>query len=166
MFEGEALGADAPDGFASGEVVFNTVLSGYQEVITDPSYAGQIITFTTPHIGNYGVNTIDFESRRPFCRGVIVREMARRHSNHRAEASLDAMLTRVRHQRHRRHRHPPTDPAAARHRARCPARSVRPTRASCGPRPMAEPGTDGIDLVAQVTTSRTAVHGHRHRATA
>ena len=75
-------------------MVFNTVLSGYQEVITDPSYAGQIITFTYPHIGNYGVNDHDFESARPFCRGVIVREMARRHSNQRAEDSLDAMLRR------------------------------------------------------------------------
>ena len=53
VFEGELIGADPVDGVASGEVVFNTVLSGYQEVITDPSYAGQIITFTYPHIGNY-----------------------------------------------------------------------------------------------------------------
>ena len=69
VFEGELLGADPEGGIAGGEVVFNTVLSGYQEVITDPSYAGQIITFTTPHIGNYGVNDHDFESVRPFCRG-------------------------------------------------------------------------------------------------
>ena len=55
VFEGEAIGADAPGGVATGEVVFNTVLTGYQEIITDPSYAGQIITFTYPHIGNYGV---------------------------------------------------------------------------------------------------------------
>ena len=81
-------------GVATGEVVFNTVLTGYQEVITDPSYAGQIITFTNPHIGNYGVNATDFESRRPFCRGVVVRDLARRHSNHRAEGDLDAMLAR------------------------------------------------------------------------
>ena len=88
-FEGEAIGADA---VASGEVVFNTVLSGYQEVITDPSYAGQIITFTYPHIGNYGVNLADFEARRPFCRGVVVRDLARRRSSWRSEADLDAML--------------------------------------------------------------------------
>src|SRR5215210_7960786 len=93
VFEGESFGAEPVNGVATGEVVFNTVLSGYQEVITDPSYAGQIITFTNPHIGNYGVNAVDFESRRPFCRGVIVREIARRHSNHRAEASLPAMLS-------------------------------------------------------------------------
>ncbi len=90
-FEGEAIGAD-PAGPASGEVVFNTVLSGYQEVITDPSNAGQIITFTYPHIGNYGVNRADFESRRPFCRGVVVRELARRRSSWRSEADLDAQL--------------------------------------------------------------------------
>ena len=81
-----------PAGAASGEVVFNTVLSGYQEVITDPSYAGQIITFTYPHIGNYGVNADDFEARRPFCRGVVVRDLARRRSNWRSEADLDAQL--------------------------------------------------------------------------
>ena len=68
----------AAGGVASGEVVFNTVLSGYQEVITDPSYAGQIISFTYPHIGNYGATGLDDESRRPFCRGVVVRELADR----------------------------------------------------------------------------------------
>ena len=77
VFEGEAIGADAPGTIAAGEVVFNTVLSGYQEVITDPSYAGQIISFTYPHIGNYGTASADNEGRRPFCRGVIVRDLAR-----------------------------------------------------------------------------------------
>ena len=72
VFEGELIGARAP--IAAGEVVFNTVLSGYQEVLTDPSYAGQIITFTYPHIGNYGVNATDFESIGPFCRGVVIRD--------------------------------------------------------------------------------------------
>ena len=56
VFEGEAIGAEPAGGVTTGEFVFNTVLSGYQEVISDPSYAGQIITFTYPHIGNYGVN--------------------------------------------------------------------------------------------------------------
>ena len=69
---------EPPDGVAAGEVVFNTVLTGYQEVITDPSYAGQIITFTYPHIGNYGTTPDDRESRRPFCRGVVIRDLARR----------------------------------------------------------------------------------------
>ena len=68
IFEGEAIGARPPGGVATGEVVFNTVLSGYQEVITDPSYAGQVIAFTYPHIGNYGVSPDDHESRRPHCR--------------------------------------------------------------------------------------------------
>ncbi len=69
VFEGEAIGALDAGSVATGEVVFNTALSGYQEIVTDPSYAGQIITFTYPHIGNYGTNPDDDESRRPFCRG-------------------------------------------------------------------------------------------------
>ncbi len=84
-FEGEAAGWSPPDGVAAGEVVFNTVLSGYQEVITDPSYAGQIITFTYPHIGNYGTNLTDMEATRPYCRGVVLRDLARRPSNWRAQ---------------------------------------------------------------------------------
>jgi carbamoyl-phosphate synthase small subunit len=93
-FEGEAIGALDLTGATTGEVVFNTALSGYQEIVTDPSYAGQIITFTYPHIGNYGVNDTDDESRRPFCSGVIVRDLARRASNWRATASLDDLLQR------------------------------------------------------------------------
>jgi len=93
LFEGEAIGATPSGGVASGEFVFNTVLSGYQEVISDPSYAGQVITFTYPHIGNYGVNAEDNESSRPHCSGVVVRELARRPSNHRSEGGLDAWLT-------------------------------------------------------------------------
>jgi carbamoyl-phosphate synthase small subunit len=149
VFEGEAFGAVAA--VASGEVVFNTVLTGYQEVITDPSYAGQIITFTNPHIGNYGVNATDFESRRPFCRGVIVRELARRASNRRAEGELDAML--VRH----------GIPGITGIDTRRLTRLIRETGALPGAfgtadedtlraAAQAEPGTTGIDLVAQVTT--------------
>jgi carbamoyl-phosphate synthase small subunit len=95
MFEGESLGADVP-ATGTGEVVFNTALSGYQEIVTDPSYAGQIITFTYPHIGNYGTNPDDDEAGAPFCEGVIVRDLARRHSNWRATESLDAFLARHR----------------------------------------------------------------------
>src|SRR3712207_3951583 len=91
-FEGEAIGAEPANGVTTGEVVFNTVMAGYQEVITDPSYAGQVIAFTYPHIGNYGVAEEDDESRRPFCRGVVVREMARRRSNWRSQHDLDAFL--------------------------------------------------------------------------
>jgi carbamoyl-phosphate synthase small subunit len=92
LFEGEAIGFRPDSGVTTGEFVFNTVLSGYQEVISDPSYAGQIITFTYPHIGNYGVNAHDDESVRPRCSGVVVRDLARRHSNYRAEGDLDAYL--------------------------------------------------------------------------
>ncbi len=92
LFEGEAIGARPESGLTAGEFVFNTVLSGYQEVISDPSYAGQVITFTYPHIGNYGVNPLDNESLRPRCSGVVVRDLARRHSNHRAEGGLEAYL--------------------------------------------------------------------------
>jgi carbamoyl-phosphate synthase small subunit len=92
VFEGEAIGAPVAAGVTTGEVVFNTALSGYQEILTDPSYSGQIISFTYPHIGNYGVNGDDFESRRAFCSGVIVRDLARRHSNWRAELDLESML--------------------------------------------------------------------------
>jgi carbamoyl-phosphate synthase small subunit len=147
VFEGELIGAATT---GAGEVVFNTVLAGYQEVITDPSYAGQIITFTTPHIGNYGVNATDFEARRPFCRGVIVRESARRHSNHRAQASLDAMLDRY------------GIPGIAGIDTRRLTRVLRDTGAMPGAfaadeataraAAAAERGTDGIDLVAQVST--------------
>jgi len=91
-FEGEAFGYEPDNGVSTGEVVFNTALSGYQEIVTDPSYAGQIITFTYPHIGNYGVNETDAESAQPWCNGVIVRELARRSSNWRAEGDLDGML--------------------------------------------------------------------------
>lgn len=91
-FEGEHFGAVPASGIASGEVVFNTALTGYQEVISDPSYAGQIINFTYPHIGNYGVASADNEAASPFARGVIVRDLARRHSNWRAEQSLESFL--------------------------------------------------------------------------
>ena len=86
-FEGESVGVPT-DAIATGEVVFNTALSGYQEIITDPSYAGQMISFTYPHIGNYGTNDTDNEAGAPACRGVIVRDMARRHSNWRATESF------------------------------------------------------------------------------
>ena len=153
VFEGEQFGAEPANGISSGEVVFNTVMSGYQEVITDPSYAGQIITFTYPHIGNYGVNAIDFESRRPFCRGVIVRQIARRHSNHRAEASLDAMLNRygisgIAGIDTRRLTRLLRDTGAM------PGAFGTADEASLRAAAVAEPGTDGIDLVAQVTTPR------------
>jgi carbamoyl-phosphate synthase small subunit len=92
VFEGEAIGAQPPDGVTTGEVVFNTAMSGYQEIITDPSYAGQIVTFTYPHIGNYGVSVSDNEAPVPACRGVIVRDLARRASSWRSERGLGEFL--------------------------------------------------------------------------
>ena len=76
----------------TGEVVFNTSLTGYQEVLTDPSYAGQIVTMTYPHIGNYGVCNEDMESARAYVAGFVVREIAALDSSYRSEGSLDAWL--------------------------------------------------------------------------
>jgi carbamoyl-phosphate synthase small subunit len=149
VFEGELFGAPTA---TAGEVVFNTALSGYQEILTDPSYAGQIITFTNPHIGNYGVNAADFESVRLFCRGVVVRELSRRPSNRRSEADLDAMLVRY------------GIPGITGIDTRRLTRLIRDTGAipgAFGPAAQLadlviaareEPGTDGVDLVATVTT--------------
>src|SRR3954468_3025164 len=89
VFTGRAFGAR---GEVEGEVVFNTSMTGYQEILTDPSYHGQIVAMTYPLIGNYGVNAEDAESRRPWVRGFVVRELSRIPSNHRASGSLDAYL--------------------------------------------------------------------------
>src|ERR1700744_5407603 len=89
VLEGFGLGAT---GHAVGEVCFNTAMTGYQEVLTDPSYAGQIITFTFPHIGNTGCNGQDIEALQPVCAGLVGREMPTPPSNFRAETSLDAWL--------------------------------------------------------------------------
>src|SRR6188472_3053478 len=72
VFRGRAIGAC---GHAVGEVVFNTSMTGYQEILTDPSYAGQIVTLTYPHIGNVGVNADDVESRRVFAAGLVIRDL-------------------------------------------------------------------------------------------
>lgn len=95
FFRGTAFGAHCPVSQpAVGEVVFNTSLYGYQEIITDPSYAGQIMTFTYPHIGNYGCNSQDVESDRVHVTGVIIRNESGVFSNFRAEESLDSYLKR------------------------------------------------------------------------
>jgi carbamoyl-phosphate synthase small subunit len=94
VFEGEAIGALPEGGVSTGEAVFNTVLTGYQEVITDPSYAGQVVAFTYPHIGNYGVNPTDDEAVRPHCRGIIVRDLCDRPSSWRSTGSLEEFLIR------------------------------------------------------------------------
>ncbi|HWE55346.1 MAG TPA: glutamine-hydrolyzing carbamoyl-phosphate synthase small subunit [Acidimicrobiales bacterium] len=157
-FEGEAVGywGDAPVP-ATGEVVFNTTLTGYQEVLTDPSYAGQIICFTYPHIGNYGITRHDSESARTFCRGLIVRDLAPRPSSWRSEHTIGDFLDEQRL------------PALAGIDTRRLTRHIREAGsmpAAFGPvsgpgaldemtlkeAALQEPGTEGVDLVDQVTT--------------
>src|SRR5512142_2110161 len=89
VFHGEGFGASAS---ACGEVCFNTSMTGYQEVLTDPSYKGQIVTMTYPLIGNYGVNGEDLESRRPQVEGFVMRELSRVPSNFRSSGSLSDYL--------------------------------------------------------------------------
>jgi len=89
VFRGEALGAV---GETSGEVIFNTAMSGYQEILTDPSYHGQIVTMTYPLIGNYGLNEADIESRRPWVSGFVVKEASAYASSWRGRVSLDEYL--------------------------------------------------------------------------
>ncbi len=79
-------------GRSVGEVVFNTSMTGYQEILTDPSYKGQIVTMTYPHIGNYGVSVYDMESNRPYAQGFIVREFSRTASSHRANQDLQSFM--------------------------------------------------------------------------
>jgi len=89
VFEGIGFGYST---LKTGEVVFNTSLTGYQEILTDPSYAGQIVVMTYPHIGNYGVNSLDTESRQVFASGFVVREDSAIFSNYRAQQSLHDYL--------------------------------------------------------------------------
>ena len=91
VFTGRAFGAS---GTSEGEVVFNTSMTGYQEILTDPSYKGQIVTMTYPLIGNYGINRQDVESRTPHVAGFVVKEVSPVHSNYRADMSLDEYLKR------------------------------------------------------------------------
>jgi carbamoyl-phosphate synthase small subunit len=168
-FEGEAIGWWGPRDDetaetaevkpATGEVVFNTTLTGYQEVLTDPSYAGQIICFTYPHIGNYGIAAADNESRRAFCRGLIVRDLAPRPSSWRSERSLGDFLREQRlpglagidTRRLTRHiREAGSMPAAF-----GPVSGpVAFDQAELGSAARREPGTDGADLASEVTTPR------------
>lgn len=90
-FRGRSWGAS---GECTGEMIFNTSMSGYQEVLTDPSYAGQIVCMTYPLIGNYGTNSRDAESTRPWVEGFVVREASRTASNWRSEETLDSYLRR------------------------------------------------------------------------
>lgn len=89
VYEGAGFGARAS---ACGEVCFNTSMTGYQEILTDPSYKGQIVTMTYPHIGNYGINQVDMESWRPHVAGFVIRELSRVISNWRADFTLAKYL--------------------------------------------------------------------------
>jgi carbamoyl-phosphate synthase small subunit len=89
LFRGRSIGAS---GASAGEVVFNTAMSGYQEILTDPSYAGQIVALTYPHIGNTGVNREDVESKRIFAAGLVIRDLPRLVSSFRATGDLSAYL--------------------------------------------------------------------------
>src|SRR5882757_4054652 len=89
IFTGTSFGAVAE---VDGEVCFNTSMTGYQEILTDPSYRGQIVTMTYPQIGNYGVNEEDLESAKPHLAGFVVRELSGRVSNFRADSDLSSYL--------------------------------------------------------------------------
>jgi len=89
LLEAESFGAE---GTSVGEVVFNTSMTGYQEIVTDPSYAGQFVTFTLPEIGNVGCNAQDMESKGAYCKGIIVRNYQARPSNFRSEETLHELL--------------------------------------------------------------------------
>src|SRR3954467_925225 len=89
VFEGESFGST---GTTVGEICFNTSMTGYQEVLTDPSYRGQIVAMTYPLIGNYGVNELDQESTGPHVRGFVIEELSALDSNWRSAGSLDEYL--------------------------------------------------------------------------
>jgi carbamoyl-phosphate synthase small subunit len=149
VFWGKAFGAR---GETFGEVVFNTNLTGYQEVLTDPSYKGQIVTMTNPLIGNYGINDDDLESRRPQVEGFIVKEGSKRASNWRAQYSLEEWL-----QRHAVVGIQGIDTRAlTRHLRTCGAMRGAIATTDLAPdsliaRVQASPGLMGCDLVREVT---------------
>ncbi|MBC7984230.1 MAG: carbamoyl-phosphate synthase small subunit, partial [Candidatus Obscuribacterales bacterium] len=91
VFHGRSIGAK---GNTTGEVVFNTATTGYQEILTDPSYCKQIVTLTYPHIGNTGTNPEDLEASSIFAAGLVVRDLPRLHSSWRASESLETFLER------------------------------------------------------------------------
>jgi carbamoyl-phosphate synthase small subunit len=155
VFAGEAAGAAVP--VATGELVFNTAMSGYQEVITDPSYAGQVISFTSTHIGNYGTNAADDEALAPHCRGVVVCDLADVPSNWRATEGIEPFL--------RRHGVPAMTGVDTRRLTRHVrnAGSVPCAFGTASERELREAaatalGTDGMDLVSGVTATEPSVH--------
>ena len=154
VFRGEAFGAQ---GVGVGEVCFNTSLAGYQEILTDPSYAGQLVAMTCTQIGNVGVNREDEESRRPFLEAFVVREVFHEPSNWRSEESLPAYM-----ERHGVPGISRVDTRALVRRireggAQCAALSTDPQFQDAGElvrRAAEAPGLDGVDLVARVSCER------------
>jgi carbamoyl-phosphate synthase small subunit len=153
VFEGRALGYE---GETAGEVVFNTAMTGYQEILTDPSYRGQIVTMTSPHIGNYGVTPEDVESRRIWAEGFVVKESSRISSNWRSQRTLHEYLTDARivgiegldtRALTRHLRDEGSQQGVISHTDLDPARAVEMARAA--------PGIIGRDLAADVTCSRS-----------
>jgi len=151
VFKGHAYGAP---GERFGEVVFNTSLSGYQEILTDPSYAGQIVILTYPHIGNYGTNPQDSESAKPYAEGLVVRELSELASNWRSAEDISAFLATA---------GVPIisdidSRALVRHLRKCGAmRGVISTtdldEASLVAKTKASPSMVGLDLASRVTTA-------------
>ncbi len=129
-FDGIGCGADEP---AVGEIVFTTSMAGYQEAMTDPSYAGQLITFTYPQIGNYGVMSEAMESDRVHARAAIMRAGNRSRRRARRRGGLAELADRLRDPRDHRPRHARARPPYPRRRARCAAASSRPRSPSARP---------------------------------
>ncbi len=161
IFEGESFGAT---GTRVGEICFNTSMTGYQEVLTDPSYHGQIVAMTYPHIGNYGTNALDQESARPHVRGFIIEELTDAPSSWRSEQSLEAYL---------QHWQIPgiqgiDTRALTRHlRERGAMKACLTTEALSAEQAVAEAirgeGVIGMDYVKEVTTSALVPMGSRRR---
>jgi carbamoyl-phosphate synthase small subunit len=160
VFTGEAAGAARP--IATGELVFNTAMSGYQEVITDPSYAGQVVSFTSTHIGNYGTNAEDDEAAVPRCNGIVVCDLSDVTSNWRATEGLEPFLVRhgipaltgVDTRRVTRHvRQVGAMPCAF---GTASEAELRAAAAAAAP-------TDGIDLVSGVTATTSSTYGQGPR---
>jgi carbamoyl-phosphate synthase small subunit len=160
VFHGEAAGAERP--IATGELVFNTAMSGYQEVITDPSYAGQVVSFTSTHIGNYGTNHEDDEADVPRCHGIVVCDLSGVASNWRSTEGLESFLVRhgipamtgVDTRRVTRHvRRAGAMPCAF---GTAPEAELRAAAAAAAP-------TDGLDLVSGVTATTSSTFGQGPR---
>ncbi len=158
LFCGIGIGAE---GKTVGEICFNTSMTGYQEILTDPSYAGQIITFTFPHIGNVGGNAADIEAMRPAARGLILRADISNPSNYRSLENLDSWLKKndligiAGIDTRRLTRHLRTYGAQAGALAHNPASSGGPNTSELAATAKAWPGLEGMDLAKDVTCGQS-----------